>query len=150
MEFEKKKIRFANTLWVQYGDVRVKNEKETVVIEGVGEASYLKVFNHFGRVLKLFTFENGQWTDEDTGAPAAPLEESLAGHVPPHKAPAAKAASTNQRKTAAVPEGKTRAVKTAPKSRQARAKPAKGDAKRPAKPRAGGAAGKRKASPRPK
>ena len=57
MEVSGKTIKFSNTLWVQHGGVRVKNEKETVLVEGVDDESYLKIFNHFGRVLRLYTFE---------------------------------------------------------------------------------------------
>lgn len=89
MEVSGKTIKFSNTLWVQHGGVRVKNENKSVFVEGVDDESYLKVFNHFGRVLRLYTFEGGQWVDSATGATPTTLDESLAGQVP-----AAKHAST--------------------------------------------------------
>lgn len=85
MEISGKTIVFSNTLWVQHGGVRVKNEKESVLVEGVDDDSYLKVFNHFGRVLRLYTFEEGQWVDSATGAAPTAMDESLAGQVPATK-----------------------------------------------------------------
>jgi sRNA-binding protein len=81
MEVSGKTIRFPNTLWVQHGGVKVKNEGGLVALEGIDEDSYLKIFNHFGRVLKLYTFENDQWVDAATGAAPTTLDESVAGHV---------------------------------------------------------------------
>ena len=82
MEIEGKEIRFAHDLWVQYGGVRVAEKGQRMQVEGVDEESYLKVLNHFGRVLKLFTFEGGQWVDADTGLPARGVDEAQAGRIP--------------------------------------------------------------------
>ena len=88
LEAKGKKLRYSKTLWADYGGVRATEEKDLVSVEGVDEDSYVKVFNHFGRVLKLYTFENGEWLDLETGAAPAALDESQAGRVPTNAAPA--------------------------------------------------------------
>lgn len=97
-------IRFPNTLWVQLGGVKVKNEDGSVAIEGVDEDSYLKVFNHFGRVLRLYTFENDQWVDSATGVAPIALDEKAAGQVAAthHRSSTKPAAAKSTRKKPAV------------------------------------------------
>ena len=115
MEVSGKTIKFSNTLWVQHGGVRVKNEKDTVLVEGVDDESYLKIFNHFGRVLRLYSFEEGQWVDSATGATPTTLDESLAGQVPATKhASSAKPAARSVRAKSAGKAAGT--VKATPKS----------------------------------
>ena len=127
MEVAGKTIRFSNTLWVQHGGVKVENQGDAVAVEGVDEDSYLKVFNHFGRVLKLYMFENGEWVDSATGSAPAVLDDSLAGHVAatthvsslaPSRAPKKAAPAAGRKKTAA-------ARKPAAKSGKAKATSAK-------------------------
>ena len=133
MEISGKTIRFPDTLWVQHGGVNVKHEEGAVAVAGVDEDSYLKVFNHFGRVLKLYTFEDGQWVDSATGAAPMALDESLAGHVPAAPKPAA-AKATKAQKTPLKkkPAGKASAAN----------KPAKRAAKTPKRNPVGKAAAK--------
>ncbi len=88
LEAKGKKLRYSKTLWADYGGVRAKEEKDVVSVEGVDEDSYVKILNHFGRVLKLYTFENGEWLDLETGAAPATLDESQAGRVEASAAPA--------------------------------------------------------------
>jgi hypothetical protein len=147
MEVAGKTIRFSNTLWVQHGGVKVENQGDAVVVEGVDEDSYLKVFNHFGRVLKLYTFENGEWVDAATGSAPALLDDSLAGHVAatthvsslaPSRAPKKAAPAAGRKKTAAT-------RKPAKQDGKAKAAPAK---KTTPKRASGTTAGKAKASGR--
>ena len=81
LEVKGKKLRYSKTLWADFGGVRAMEEKDVVTIEGVDEDSYVEILNHFGRVLKLYTFENGAWLDLETGAAPAGLDETLAGRV---------------------------------------------------------------------
>ena len=82
-------LTFSRALWVQYGGVDATEQGARIVVTGRDEDSYLKVFNHFGRVLKLYTFEGGRWIDTDTGMRPQPLDESQAGRLPETAAPAA-------------------------------------------------------------
>lgn len=119
MEVSGKTIKFSNTLWVQHGGVRVKNQKERVLLEGVDDDSYLKVFNHFGRVLRLYTFEGGKWVDSATSTAPTALDESLAGQVP-----AAKHTST-AKPAASGPRAKAAGKKTATAKTKAKTATAK-------------------------
>lgn len=145
MDAAGKTIRFPNTLWVQHGGVKVENQGDAVVVEGVDEDSYLKVFNHFGRVLKLYTFENGKWVDPDTGSAPAVLDDSLAGHVAATTHVSSLAPSRGTKKAAPAAAGKKTAARRKPaaKSGKAGAVPAK---KSTPKRTSGTAAGKTKAS----
>ncbi len=142
MEVSGKTIKFSNTLWVQHGGVRVKNEKETVLVEGVDDESYLKVFNHFGRVLRLYTFEDGQWVDSATGSTPTALDESLAGLVPAtqHASTAKPAAGKGAR---AKSTGKTKAAAKTPAAK----KPGAGKAAAKGKPSSTGKAAARGKAP---
>ena len=81
MQVSGKTLTFDRTLWVQYDGVDVQASGSQVAITGRDEASYLKVLNHFGRVLKLYTFEDGRWVDADTGGVAQPFDETQAGRL---------------------------------------------------------------------
>jgi hypothetical protein len=140
MEVKGKKLQFARTLWVQFGGVKAHEGKDTVSIEGVDDESYLKVFNHFGRVHKLFTFEDGKWIDTDTGAEPTGLDESLAGHVAAEPAPIQSPPVSPQPKVssprrAASGKGKVSAKPKASKAAAAE-KDAKGGKATTAKPKA--------------
>ena len=82
MDTDAKQLHFPKSLWVEHRGVRVSERAGTVTIEGVDEDSTLKVFNAFGRVLKLYTFEGGRWIDVDTGGPPGPLDDREAGRLP--------------------------------------------------------------------
>ena len=82
MEFDGKRISYAQEIWVQHGGVTVLEKAGRITVEGLDDESYFKVFNHFGRVLKLFTFENGHWIDTETGLEAKGLDDSHAGRIP--------------------------------------------------------------------
>ena len=77
-----KYLAFDKNLWVQFEGVRVKEAGGEIKLTARDDEAYLKVFNHFGRVLKLFLFEDGKWVDSDTGLAAKPFDESQAGHLP--------------------------------------------------------------------
>ena len=82
MKVSDKTLAFDKHLWVQFDGVDVKETGGEVKLTARDEEAYLKVFNHFGRVLKLFIFENGQWVDSDTGLAAKPFDELQAGRLP--------------------------------------------------------------------
>lgn len=128
LEAKGKKLSYSKTLWADHGGVRVKEGKETITVEGVDEDSFVKIFSHFGRVLKLYTFENGGWVDVETGAVPTDFDESMAGTVIP--APLAKDAKK---------------AKKAPPSRAAPARPP-GQGATPPKARVGAAAKKTKSA----
>jgi len=85
MRAEPDTLHLDRTLWVQYGGVDAHADGNELVLTARNdldpEEVYCKVFNHFGRVLKLFTFEQGRWVDAATGAPPGPFDESLAGRI---------------------------------------------------------------------
>jgi hypothetical protein len=142
MQADGKKLKFSKTLWVQYEGVDTSEEGDQVCLEGRGEDSYVKVFNQYGRLLKLYTFSGGHWTDSETGQAPAGFDETQAGHLSapapamatakaPAKKPAKKApAKKPAKKPAAKPKKRSAA---AAKSRSATVT-AKGTAKKkPAK-----------------
>ncbi|MEE8395368.1 MAG: hypothetical protein V3S29_04880 [bacterium] len=135
-EGDGKRIRIHKTLWVHYGGADVHQEGEELVLAGRDEDSYLKVLNHFGRVLKLFTFDANRWVDAETGAPPGPLDTAMAGVVPapPPGRPAAKAAPAKGKKpgkasAASAPAGKKVATPK-PGSNRKTAAAGKGGAKK--------------------
>lgn len=136
MEVADKTLAFDRGLWVQYGGVDVAEDGARIVVTGRDEDSYLKVFNHFGRVLKLYTFEAGRWVDADTGMAPQPLDEAQAGHLPATGAPPKPPARAGKTGAKAAP-AKAQAKRTTAKRTTAKA-PAKGGGKSAAK----GAAGK--------
>lgn len=102
MEVKERTLLLGSTVWVQHGGVDAEVRGDRLALTGRDDDSYVKVLNHFGRVLKLYTFEGGRWVDADTGGPAQPFDESQAGHVDPAHAPApaAKPASARGRPSA--------------------------------------------------
>ncbi|MBI3993947.1 MAG: hypothetical protein HY342_11790, partial [Candidatus Lambdaproteobacteria bacterium] len=67
MHCDGKTITFDRTLWVQHGEVDVEPRGDQVAVTPRNDDAFLKIFNHFGRVLKLFVVEQGAWVDADTG-----------------------------------------------------------------------------------
>lgn len=82
MEVRGTEITIGSHIWVQYDGVKVQRQKNTLILTGQDDDSYLKVFNHFGRLLKLYTFEGGRWVDAETGMDALPFDETQAGELP--------------------------------------------------------------------
>jgi hypothetical protein len=89
MQVDGKTLAFDKSLWVQYGGVDVEERDGLCRVTGREEEGYLKVFNHFGRLLKLYTFEDGLWTDVDTGGAPLPFDESQTGRLPAGAGPSA-------------------------------------------------------------
>ena len=119
MKAEGKKLVLDRRLWVHYDGVSVKESGDDLVLTANDEEAWLKVLNHFGRVHKLFTFEEGNWVDAETGLPPESLDEAQAGHLPkrqvvkaePKKAVPKKAApnKANPKKPAAAKNTKSKA-----------------------------------------
>jgi hypothetical protein len=127
MQVAGSKLKFEKTLWVQFEGVDSSEEGGLLVVQGRSNDSYVKVFNQFGRLLKLFTFSNGRWVDSETNAEPVNLDLSQAGRLPMH--PAASAAPAAGKRAKAV------AKKRPAAARAARAKSmAKHPAKKSAKP----------------
>jgi len=127
MQVEGSKLKFEKTLWVQFEGVDTSEEGDLLVVQGRSDDSYVKVFNQFGRLLKLFTFSNGRWVDSETNAEPTNLDLSQAGRLPMRPAPGAvpvpgtpAKAARSKRPAAAKAARKTKARVTAKKS----AKPA--------------------------
>ena len=127
MQVEGSKLKFEKTLWVQFEGVDTSEEGDLLVVQGRSDDSYVKVFNQFGRLLKLFTFSNGRWVDSETNAEPTNLDLSQAGRLPMRSAPEAvpapgtrAQAARSKRPAAAKAARKTKARVTAKKS----AKPA--------------------------
>jgi len=91
-------LRLPDTIWVQYGDVEVSRDGDEIVVLGKNDDAYLKVLNHFGRVLKLYTHESGKWEDADTGGPPTGFDMALAGRLPapPHIQPSSPIKATGK------------------------------------------------------
>lgn len=126
MKVEGKTLEFDSSLWVEYGGVDVEPRGASLAVTGRDDDSYLKVLSHFGRVLKLYTFEAGHWVDADTGAEPLPLDESQAGHVSVVAAAEGGGAVPGPRKAASGAGKRARAAAGAA------AKPATGPATKPA------------------
>lgn len=127
MKFSDKTLAFDKHLWVQFDGVDMKETGGEVKLTGRDEESYLKVFNHFGRVLKLYIFEDGKWVDSDTGLAARPFDESHAGRLPDAPPGAAKkvaAKKAAKNKAAKEPAEKKTAVKKPAEKKSAAAKKA--------------------------
>lgn len=131
MKIEEKTIDLDARLWVEYDGVDVKTAKGRMSLTGRDEDAYLKVFNHFGRLYKLFLFEDGHWVDSETGAAPRPFDEEQAGHLP-SAPPAGKAgrapgktAKTTTAKKKGNPAKTTAAKKQTAKQPAARAKASK-------------------------
>ena len=83
MKLSQTVLEFDKTLWVHYGGgVEVEDMGSTLALTGKEEEAYLKVLNHFGRVMKLFTFSGGKWLDEETGLLPSTFDDSQAGRLP--------------------------------------------------------------------
>ena len=147
MEFEGKQILYAPEIWVQHGGVTVVEKAGRITVEGLDDESYFKVFNHFGRVLKLFTFENGHWIDAETGLEAKGLDDSQAGRIPGVTATPENSATGKKRRTG---RGKASTADTAKSKPRAKAvvagKRASGTAKAGTAAPSKGAAGRGKSS----
>jgi hypothetical protein len=126
MQVRDKTIAFARGLWVQFGGVDVAERGDALAVTGRDDESYLKVLNHFGRVLKLYTFEDGRWVDAETGMAALPFDESQAGRLPS----APPAAPPAARPAARAPDGGRAAAKPARKAAAAKPKAAPKPARR--------------------
>ena len=100
MKVSDKTLAFDKHLWVQFDGVDVKETGSEVKLTARDEEAYLKVFNHFGRLLKLFIFEDGKWVDSETGLAARPFDEAQAGHLPEAAPGAAKKKGAAKNKTA--------------------------------------------------
>jgi hypothetical protein len=104
MQVHDKTISIDRSVWMQHGGVDVQERGGQIALTGRDDDSYLKVFNHFGRVLKLYTFEDGRWVDADTGVAAQPFDDSQAGHLPAAAA-LATAAPAHKAATRSAPRG---------------------------------------------
>ncbi len=135
MKVSDKTLAFDKNLWVQFDGVDVKKSGGEVKLTARDEEAYLKVFNHFGRVLKLYVFEDGKWVDSDNGMPPRPFDESQAGHLP--DAPPGTAKKKPAKKSAAK---KTKSSVAAKKT-GAGLKKTESPAKKAKKPAAGGKSG---------
>ena len=82
MKAKEDKLSFDKHLWVEYGGVEAEVKRKYITLTGKDDDSYLKVLNNFGRLYKLYTFENGGWVDTDTGDKPDTLDENLAGRLP--------------------------------------------------------------------
>lgn len=119
-------LTFSRSLWVQYGGVDAAERGDELAVTGLDEDSFLKVFNHFGRVLKLYTFEDGRWVDTDTGLPAGDLDESQAGRLPSAQGDATSGGARTKAKAAS---GQTGSRKAAGRASPAAKQPARAGAK---------------------
>ena len=81
MEINGKTITLDASLWAQYDNVSVSTTGGKVILQGRDEESYLKIFNHFGRVLILLVFEDGQWVEAGSGRAVQHVDLSQAGYV---------------------------------------------------------------------
>jgi hypothetical protein len=116
MQVDGNKLKFDKTLWVQYEGVESAEEGDQLVVTARSDDAYVKVFNQFGRLLKLYTFSNGRWIDSETGAEPASFDEKQAGRITaqPAAAPAARkpAAAVKKRKKAAAAARRSGAAMT--------------------------------------
>lgn len=112
IEKDGKQLRLPATLWVQHGDVKISRKGEDILVEGKNEDAYLKILNHFGRVLKLFTFESGIWEDAETGGLPTGFDTTLAGWL--KEAPSTTQSASTKKK--AAPEKKIASPKSSKKT----------------------------------
>lgn len=115
MEIDGKTITLDASLWAQYDNVAVRSAGDKIVLEGRDEESYLKIFNHFGRVLTLLVFEEGQWVEAGSGTPVHHVDLSQAGFVAAATPPAGmtRSARPGAKAKAGSAKAKTRAAGTA-------------------------------------
>lgn len=85
MKVEGDTLVLGRHVWVQHGGVAVEARADTLALspaDGAEDAPWVKVLNPFGRVLRLYTYEDGRWQDAGTGGAPQPFEESEAGRLP--------------------------------------------------------------------
>lgn len=100
MQVDGKTLLIGKDVWAQHGGVDVAVRGNRIAYTAHGDEPYVKVLNHFGRVLKLYTFEDGRWVDADTGVTAQPFDESQAGRLPETARPAKTAAKSTAKRAA--------------------------------------------------
>ena len=66
MKIDDKRVTFSKSLNVKFEGEIVDESDTHLTIEGIGEDSYLKIFNPFRGVAKLLLFENERWVDAET------------------------------------------------------------------------------------
>jgi hypothetical protein len=137
MQVDGSKLKFDKTLWVQYEGVDSAEEGDQLVVTARSDDAYVKVFNQFGRLLKLYTFANGHWIDSETGTEPAGFDERQAGRLTaqPAAAPAARKPAAKAKKKKAAAAARSGAAMMMAK-RRAKKKPAK--KKSAAKSKSGG------------
>jgi len=79
MKIEEKRLTFPKSLKVKYDGKIVDESKTHITLEGVGEDSYLKIFNPFRGVARLFLFENNVWVDAETSSAVSNFDFSSLG-----------------------------------------------------------------------
>jgi hypothetical protein len=104
MQVDGNRLKFDKTLWVQYEGVDSAEEGDQLVVTARSDDAYVKVFNQFGRLLKLYTFSNSHWIDSETGTEPAGFDERQAGRLTaqPAAAPAARKPAAKKKKAAAA------------------------------------------------
>ena len=138
MKVSDKTLAFDKHLWVQFDGVDIKETGSEVKLTARDEEAYLKVFNHFGRLLKLFIFEDGKWVDSETGLAARPFDEAQAGHLPEAAPGAVKKKGAAKNKTA-----KSKAAEKPAADKKAKVSAASAKTTTPAKKTKAPAAGKK-------
>ena len=118
MKVSDKTLAFAKNLWVQFDGVDAKETGGELKLTARDGEAYLKVFNHFGRLLKLYTFEDGKWMDSETGLAARPFDETQAGHLP-EAAPGMTRNKTARKKAPKKPAAPKKAKAVATKAKAA-------------------------------
>jgi len=66
MEINEKRVTFPRSLTVKYEGKIIEESDTHITIEGVGDDSYIKIFNPFRGLAKLLLFENECWVDAET------------------------------------------------------------------------------------
>ena len=155
MQCDGKTITFARNLWVQHGGVQVRQRGDQVAVTLRDDDAFLKIFNHFGRVLKLFVAEAGAWVDTDTGQAPGVVDLSQAGYVTPGAAGQAAESIAGGAASAGAGDAPARAARGKAATRSARGKAAKpavagrpAAKKRPGKSGRGAASAKAATAPR--
>lgn len=133
MQVDGATLKIKRDLWAQYDGVDAVTKGDEIWLTGREEDAWLKVFNAFGRLLKLYTFEHGAWVDADSGGPPLPFDESQAGHLP--GAPPVKTPAKKPPEKVGTPSAKKAAPKKVAAKKAAATKPAAG--KKAAAPKTG-------------
>jgi len=123
MKVDGNKLKFEKTLWVQFEGVDTSEEGTLVVVQPRSDDAYVKVFNQFGRLLKLYTFANGQWIDSETGMAPTGFDESQAGRLTtqPTAAPAVRSKAPARAKQKAASAARSGASKSTAKKKAKKA-----------------------------